>query len=42
MEGLSHAVALSRTFGPGDGVLMTHEPLRNVVLYKITRSAAKH
>ena len=39
-EDLCHAVALSRTFGPGDGVMMTHEPLRTVVLYKITRSAA--
>ena len=42
-EDLCHAVALSRTFGPGDGVMMTHEPLRTVVLYKITRSVAvKH
>ena len=36
--GLRHEVAFKRTFTPQDCIMVNHEPLRPVVLYRITQS----
>ncbi len=34
-EGMRYESVMARTFGPGDGLLVTHESLKKVVLYRI-------